>query len=219
MTKLSLTCNSKLQDAGDSVCHHFERTLAQERPIVGSLLVGSFCDGWVDHCSDLDIWCYVSDETTQAELQEIVCKLPSNAMYRNSHSGKYVLCEFVEQEILVSVKFIRASQLNNISAQSKEPQLNEILMEDLDTFMKCSVLFGTPEFKSRITRLQESITNHCSAFAELIQRRYGDLVWRSVFQGPLRGELLQWKMLMYSATQILLCHRAMNSGRMPVAQK
>lgn len=187
--------------------------------ILGIALCGSHCDGTCDGISDLDVWVYHASNLDSEEKDRLVELTPGNFSQKIPH-GEYGLAEYIESGVLVSVKYISAGVFEDFLADQRSFALDEMLLEDLETYLKWRVIWEREAFLTqKTTEIRNQFKGRRSVILRAAERRYGDMIWRSVFQGVYRSDLVQWKMLVYAALNSLVIACALNRCDAPPPMK
>ncbi len=188
--------------------------------VLGIALTGTFSDGTHDRFSDVDIWIYHSAGCEPQRIRSLIEQVPGRYTTKPSHGAAYTLAEYIDSGLLVSVKLMSASVIEKVLRQQESLVFDEMVFEDIETILKWQILWERGEFLSSKTAVvrdrfkldRERLLGHAV-------RRYGDMIWRSVFQGVYRQDRLQFIALVVSALNALVAARALEDGRVPPPMK
>jgi len=168
--------------------------------IVGITLCGSFNKSSNDRISDVDIFIYVRRKNLNKAF------IRNNFFVENSQVCKKNLNieqNFYHQSYNFNIKFFT---INFLDAYSKKQILfNDFTLEQIENIITMKVLF---ERKKIISRYKKSLLKKVNSNKKIISKalidRYGNIIWRSAYQGIFRNEKISCFLMLIKAVDLLI---------------
>lgn len=193
--------------------------------ISGACNCASVRRGVADEFSDYDIWVFmapgeqISMDYVWAELMPAELRAANLEEGRDDSWADYVVLNVLVSDRILNLKFLRMELFTDFCRE--KPSWDLDYMENLENYWTMDVRFDKDGLLATHKKYLEqyALREVGEVLVPELMRRYAIHYWRSVYQGVLRDEVLEWTTQIFYLAELMVTFAHLLEDRLPPCKK